>query len=409
MFESCSAYQTSPAVLFLSHCVPNPPDKGEKIRAYHLLNAILERFPVHLVCFTREASGIENARALRERCQSVYVEQLPFWSSLARASAQFALGRCLTTSFYGSPAMRRHVRTLCRTEKLGAAVAFSSAMAPYAPEHLPLYLDMVDVDSAKWFDYGRSRFPGLLYRMEARRLRRVEAECSWRARCTWLTTQQEYRLLEEVAPFANLRELPNGVDEAYFDPAIAPAAGELADRNIVLFVGAMDYYPNVDACRLFAAEILPEMRKRFPDIEFFIIGRDPHRSIRKLGQLPGVTVTGAVPDVRPYIAAARATVAPLRIARGIQNKVLESLAMGKPVLASPQVCATFGAEAPPGVVCCSTTADYVEALCRLGRRDWREEVRRGVLERFQWATLRRNVQAELESLMLPAPAAAGGR
>ena len=145
-FESCSAYQSSPHVLFLSHCVPNPPDKGEKIRAFYLLNHLAERWPVHLVCFARSPGEIEDARALLDRCRSIYVEVLPPVRALARAAVSFAFGSFLTTSFYASGSMMRHVGGL-RQRPLGTTLVFSSAMAQYAPPDVPLLMDMVDVDS----------------------------------------------------------------------------------------------------------------------------------------------------------------------------------------------------------------------------------------------------------------------
>jgi sugar transferase (PEP-CTERM/EpsH1 system associated) len=292
----------------------------------------------------------------------------------------------------------RHVQMLGKTVGPAATVAFSSAMTPYAPATIPLYTDMVDVDSEKWFDYGRVRFGGFLYRIEGSRLRQVERECTARARCTWITTRQERNILEGIAPGSTVRDIENGIDTEYFDPSLVRVPHELAGRQIALFVGAMDYYPNVDACCRFALEILPELRKRAPRLEFFIVGRDPNRAVRRLGALPGVTVTGTVPDVRPYVAAARVSVASLRVARGMQNKVLEALSMGKRVLASPAVCATFGSNLPVGIFPCASSADYADALSSLPDNEWEPEIRRGVEQRFSWSALSHQVYTDLEDL-----------
>jgi hypothetical protein len=174
-------------LLFLAHCVPNPPEKGEKIRAFHVLTKLAERYSVHLACFAKYRAEIEAARHLESCCSSVYVEPLPRTLALAAAAVKFGAGGCLTTSFYGSKGIRRYVQSL-RTLPLAASVAYTSAMAQYAPEDIPMILDLVDVDSEKWLDYARSGWPGWAYRLESRRLRRLETEYARRASRTFLST-----------------------------------------------------------------------------------------------------------------------------------------------------------------------------------------------------------------------------
>lgn len=397
-FESCSAYQSSSReILFISHCVPNPPDKGEKIRAYHLLRQLLPRYRVHLVCFTRNPADIAHAHALQSSCASVYVELLPPKQALLRAGFHFAFGQSLTTGYYRSPKLQNHLRKFSGSS-IAATVAFSSAMVPYAPQGIPLVIDMVDVDSEKWEQYGDMRFPGFLYRTEAARLRKVERAAALRAGCTFLTTTQERHLLESIAPGARVRAIENGVDLSFFDPArVTPHSGP-QNRPYVAFVGVMDYFPNADACRWFATSVLDTLRRRIPDCEFAIVGRDPSPDVKKLGELPGVRVIGPVPDVRPYVAGARAVVVPLRIARGVQNKVLEALAMGKPVLASEAVCRTLG-QLPPGVTQCLSPGDYADAIAAIdnGPRGWQSAIREGVRHRFEWDSNMRVVLEELEA------------
>jgi sugar transferase (PEP-CTERM/EpsH1 system associated) len=383
-------------LLFLCHCVPNPPDKGEKIRAHQEVLRLGRRHRVHLVCFARSAAEGEAARALESICASVHATPLFFPAALARAFGRFALGGCLTTSLYGSGAVRRRVAEIASAAPLSAAVVFSSAMAQYAPAGLPLVLDMVDVDSEKWFQYGAERFPGFVYRTEGRRLRRIEAAASRVARRSILATRKEEALLRSFAGGAATAAMENGVDLDYFDPERSPSLGALEGRKGLAFVGAMDYYPNAAAAVRFAADVFPALRALDPELEFWIVGRNPDRAVRRLARLPGVTVTGSVPDVRPYLKAARLAVAPLGIARGIQNKVLEALAMGKPVLASPAVCETFG-EAPAGVIRCASTADYVAAAGARADASIREAAR----VRFSW----QNNLGLLEEEVLAAEAA----
>ena len=371
-------------ILFLSHCVPNPPDKGERIRAHHEIRHLASRYRVHLAAFARGREQLEAAREMAGGCASLYVEPLRPRVALGAAAVRFALGGSLTMSFYGSRRMRRHIGELTRTVPLKATVAYSTAMAQYAPAGVPLLLDMVDVDSEKWFQYARLRRPSFPYALEGRRLRRHECRYAAQARRTLLATEQERALLASFAGAVSTGCVENGVDLARFDPAAVPALAELAGRRILVFVGAMDYYPNRDAVIWFGDRVLPALRRRDPALEFFIVGSSPAADVVRLAAGDGIAVTGSVPDVRPYLAAAAAFVAPLRIARGIQNKVLEALAMGKPVLASGAVCDTFGAELPAGLTRCETEQDYHEALGRLPAGHDPDRIREAARGRFSW-------------------------
>jgi len=388
-------------LLFLSHCVPYPPAKGEKIRAFHLLAKLAERYSIHLACFAKYHSEIEDARHLEGCCSSVYVESLPRTRALAAAALKFGVGGCLTTSFYSSKEIRRHVRSL-RTLPISATVAYTSAMAQYAPEDAPMILDLVDVDSEKWLDYARARRPGWAYRLESKRLRRLETEYAKRASCIFLSTAPEKDLFQSFAPEARAMCMENGVEFDRLDPLLSPAMAELRSRNIIVFVGEMDYYPNVDALRWFAKNVFAEFRKRHSDVEFFIVGRNPAAAVRRLAEQDGITVTGAVPDVRPYLGSARAAVAPLRIARGIQNKVLEALALGKPALVSSAVSRTFGSDLPTGVIPCASQREFIEALEDVYPRSCEPDprIRNDARERFTWDENCQALLLEIESILV---------
>jgi sugar transferase (PEP-CTERM/EpsH1 system associated) len=380
-------------ILFLSHCVPNPPDKGERIRAFHELAHLAGMHRVHLACLARSSRELRDAEALRDRCASVHaVPMRPAWA-LARAVVRFAGGACLTTSFYGSRALARRVAALARETPLEAAVIYSAAMAPYRPPDLPAILDLVDVDSEKWLAYARMRRGGAIYGMEGRRLRRLEGAFAARAACSLLATPHEVEIFRRFAPRERVLPMENGVDSRFFDPAATPAHPGLKGRRLVVFVGAMDYFPNADAVEWYASRVWPALRRSDPDLEFFIVGRNPTSAVRALAGRPGIHVTGSVPDVRPYLKAALAAVAPLRIARGVQNKVLEALAMGLPVMASRAVCRTLD-PLPPGVVPCESEADYLDGLRACGGVH-PNEIRAAAQKRFSWDHNMQVLSAEL--------------
>jgi sugar transferase (PEP-CTERM/EpsH1 system associated) len=277
-------------------------------------------------------------------------------------------------------------------------------MAPYAPASVPILLDMVDVDSEKWLQYARSRTPGFAYATEARRLRRLEAFWAIKAGLTVLTTENEAALLRRLAPEASIASMENGVDGEYFDGASRPLTPDERGHKFVAFVGSMDYPPNIEAALWFAERVLPELRRRDPSLEFFVIGRNPAKALLKAAKNGGMRITGGVPDIRPYLASARAIVTPLHLARGIQNKVLEALAMGRPVFASDAVCRTFGAALPAGVFRCAGEREFIEnvsAACeREPARD--DTIRAEACRRFSWPRNLESLAGHLDALLAAA-------
>jgi glycosyltransferase involved in cell wall biosynthesis len=221
-----------------------------------------------------------------------------------------------------------------------------------------------------------------------------------RAAFTYVTTANELSVLRKFAAGAAAGYIENGVDTDFFDGSPRPVS-EWERRRFVAFIGAMDYHPNIEGARWFASEVFPSFRRRVPDLEFLIVGRNPAKPVRELAAAEGVHVLGGVPDVRPFLAAARAITAPLRLARGIQNKVLEALAMGREVFASPEVCGTFGGAVPTGVVECRSAEDYIRRIEFASAREpeCTAAIRSGVRERFDWETNLAPLCSKLESLL----------
>ncbi|HUQ94533.1 MAG TPA: TIGR03087 family PEP-CTERM/XrtA system glycosyltransferase [Bryobacteraceae bacterium] len=383
-------------ILYLSQCVPNPPDKGERIRSHHEFMHLSSRHRVHLACFARDPQEMDASEELRSRCASFYVERLNRPLALGRAAMRFAIGGSLTASYYSSPRMAGWIADLVQNVKLDATFAFSSVAAALAPADIPLLADLVDVDSEKWLQYSGMRRAGFAYRMEGRRLRELEIQVGGQARACLFATSAEAELYRNFAPGVRNVTVENGIDTKFFDPAATGPKSDSGGRRYAVFVGVMDYFPNVDAVVWFASEILPLIRKRDPRFEFVIVGRNPSREVRALTKRPGVRVTGGVPDIRPYLAGARCFAASFRMTRGIQNKVLEALAMGKPVFASMPVCRTFGGDLPSGVTPCETASDFAFAILQ-GSSTSAREMRMDVQRRFCWTASMEKVSIELDA------------
>ncbi len=324
-------------ILYLCHRVPYPPDKGDKIRAFHQIRALARHHRLHLL--TLADGAVPDLTPLRELCETVEVFPVHRPAALVRSALGVFRPRPLTLAFFASPELRRRVEELAARERFDVIVAYSSSMAPYVEPFagVPAVLDMVDVDSAKWEQYSRFANPLLrpVYALEARRLRAYEASLARRFEKIVLATGNERSLYESFAPGARAVAIPNGVDSDYFHPLDLPKA----EKPLLVFTGQMDYFANVDGVTFFAREVFPRLRRRFTDLEMVIVGRSPVPAVRALGELPGISVTGAVGDVRPFLARSWVFVAPLRIAQGVQNKVLEAMAMDVPVVCSDRVLA----------------------------------------------------------------------
>ena len=331
-------------LLFLAHRIPFPPDRGDKIRSWHILKHLASLGRVHLACFADDEADAAHLSALREalggRLGEAHVEIRRIGRAAAAARALLE-GKPVSLTLFDSPTLRAFAHRLLARPEVTTAFAFSGQMAQFVPAHARLVMDFVDMDSAKFEAYGKEGGPlAPVHRREAKRLFAFERETAARAATSLFVSEAEAALFRAKAklPDADIRALHNGVDLAFYDPATPPVA---APHPLVVFTGQMDYAPNVDAVRWFAAEVLP----RIPGARFAIVGRNPVPEVLRLAGA-NVTVTGAVADVRGWIAAADVVAAPLRIARGIQNKVLEAMAMAKPVVASP--AAFEGIAAEPG-------------------------------------------------------------
>ena len=329
-------------LLFLCHRLPYPPDKGEKIRAWHMFAHLAKTYRMHLGCLIDTAEDWGHVPAVQAMCADMHAAPFDGRWQRVRALASLRPGRALTPGYFSNPGLQAWVNAKCRTGVIDRVFVFSSGMAGYVmgkrgyPDRT---LDMVDVDSAKWAAYAQdSRFPArLVWAREARLLLAFERRVATEFDRTLLVSAAECAHFAALAPEAAGRvfDVENGVDLARFSPALAfPPAFTTPGPHLV-FTGTMDYRPNIDAVTWFVAEMLPALRRARPELVFHIVGANPAPQVLALAG-PAVRVTGRVADVRPYVAQADVVVVPLRIARGIQNKLLEAMAMGRPVVASLQ-------------------------------------------------------------------------
>jgi sugar transferase (PEP-CTERM/EpsH1 system associated) len=308
---------------------------------------LARRADVYLGTLAEEPLEAGSLEALRRLCRCVAIEPLGK-SRWPRAVAGLACGRSATEGLFQSPSLAATLRTWTNEIEFDAVVVFCSSMGQYLNlpglKDVPAVVDLVDVDSQKFFDYAAAtRGPKKwLYRLEGRRLRALECSLAKRAKAVTLVSEAEADLFREICPEGNTLGVSNGVDLDYFRPIEAEGR---ADRCV--FVGALDYRPNIECIVWFCEHVWPQVRAARPGATLAVVGRRPDPVVSRLTDMPGVDVIGQVPDVRPHLAEAQVAVAPLRIARGIQNKVLEAMAAGRPVVTSPQ--ALEGLAAEPGV------------------------------------------------------------
>lgn len=375
-------------ILFVCHRFPFPPTRGGKIRPFNIIRHLHQRHEVTVASPVRSAEELEAGAGLANHCSRVITDTMSAPAALARMVARLPTPSPSSMGYFYSPELARRIGREVERTRFDLIFVHCAFVAPYVAD-IPFakkVLDFGDMDSQKWLAYAKARaFPlSLGYHIEGVKLRRAEARLARKFDLCTCTTLAELKVLERYHVGVPVGWFPNGVDAEYFRP------DRVAHRpDSLCFVGRMNYYPNQECILAFCRESLPLIRARRPGVTLTIVGAAPSRQIRELGRLPGVTVTGAVPDVRPYVQASAVSVAPLRIARGTQNKILETMAMGIPTVAS--VAAAKGVDAEPGrhLLTASTPEEYADAVLRLleDPAEWRRvslAARARVLSHHSW-------------------------
>ena len=383
-------------ILFLVHRAPWPPDRGDRIRSWHMFEALAKLAPVHVAALADNEVDAALARdKMTPLCKSLAIEVRKVSRPLALAQAVLRR-EPVSNRLFRNAALTRHVDQLIEQGGITHIVAFSGQMAQYLPARFdgPVLMDFVDVDSAKFATYAEQdkRQPlNWVHAREARMLGACEAEVARRVDASLFVSEAEAALFRSRSgPGAGkICAVENGIDTDRFDPGLALDRVETGEGPLAVFTGQMDYRPNIDAVRWFVTDILPLIRQRHPRARFAIVGRAPTDEVWALESLPGVTVTGEVPDVRPWLAAADAVVAPLLLARGVQNKLLEAMAMARPVVAS--AAAATGIDATPGahLLVAQDAGEMAEAVCSLfddpmGAATMGQAARARMIARYGW-------------------------
>ena len=349
-------------VLFLSQRVPYPPNRGDKITTWRLIERMRRAHEVRVVAFAHDDEDRQAAEHLRGLGIPTVAIPIDLRRQKLRALPLLLGSQPLTLGVYGSRALQKAVDELAPACDIG--YAYSSSMGAFLEPHARLrrVMHFAELDSDKWRQYAeRSRWPmSAIYEREHRTLLAFERRIAHAFDENVLCTPLEQRVFEREIPSARSLVMRNGVDLAFYRPQ-----PERAEPGHMVFVGVMDYLPNIDGCTWFVREILPRLRAKFPQARLSIVGSRPTPEVLALGREPGVTVTGFVEDPREWLARASISVAPLRIARGIQNKVLEALAMGLPVVGTTS--ATQGVEGEQGrdFLLANTVDEQVAAIARL--------------------------------------------
>jgi len=375
-------------ILFICHRFPFPPKRGGKIRPFNIIKHLAKNHKVIVASPVHSKKEAQDGLGLRDYCHNYHTDIITLPKAMAQTLMRLPTRIPFSMGYFYSGVLRRRIHEEIAKTKFDLIFVHCSSVAQYVENFsgTPKILDFGDMDSQKWLLYSEfQRFPlNIVYRIEGTRLQTAEAKLANKFDYCTCTTSQEMKTLQSYNVGARTAWFPNGVDSEYFRPNNKPY-----EPDTICFIGRMDYYPNQECMFDFCKNTLPLVKAKRPNVKLTIIGANPSRAIQKLENLAGVTVTGYVPDVRPYVQRCAVNVAPLNIARGIQNKILESLAIGTPTVASVQAAGAVDAIPGEHFVTGSSAPEYAQALIHLfsdsqERRRYSEAGRKRMLSHHSW-------------------------
>lgn len=400
-------------ILFLTQRIPYPPNKGDKLRSFNEIKYLSRSHSISLVCLADSQEEFSFQNELLKYCESVEIVFHSLLSARAKTLMGFCSSRPLTLSHFHSTKLQKIVDRKLKEERFDLIFVYCSSMAQYVEyvQRIPRVIDYVDVDSEKWAQYSTyASFPmSLIYGLESRRLRSYERKIAATYQYGFLVSEREcddFRCL--VKTDAVVAPISNGVDLEMFQPSAEPY-----DSDTIVFTGAMDYFANVDAVLYFAEEILPLVRREVPGAKFLIVGSNPVDEVKRLAANDSqIVVTGFVDRVQPYVHRSAVFVAPMRIARGVQNKILEAMAMGVPVVTSPLGFEGITAVSGKDVFVEEKPEPFARIVSSIMRdRALRAEMAdrgRGVVERYyNWSTNLKSLTTCLDKVIGDVPCPSG--
>jgi sugar transferase (PEP-CTERM/EpsH1 system associated) len=369
-------------ILYLAHRIPYPPNKGDKIRSFHEIKFLSQRHKIDLICLADNSEDLLFEKELQKYCNKVFVQPLQTHLAKMKGIISLLLGKSVSVGYFYNKRVQDIFNQWIVGNEYDVIICFSSVMAEYifkseafqisSPQASRplLVLDFCDLDSDKWLQYStQSKFPfNLIYQVESKRLLEYEKTINQEFDYSIFVSEPEADLFRRIYPQAqNVEVISNGVDYEYFSPetfSLEPSALSL-QPPVLLFTGAMDYHANIDGVTWFHDKVLPMIKKEYPQVQFFIVGSNPASTVRNLATNNGVKVTGFVDDIRPFYNSADISVVPLRLARGIQNKVLETMAMEKPVVATSKAVEGIKAVAENQLLVADSPTEFATKICSL--------------------------------------------
>ena len=384
-------------ILYLCHRFPFPPKRGGKIRPFNMIRHLQASGHQVTVCsLSRSDAETAESQGIAEHCERFHIGQVKEPVQFIRMVLRLPLLTPSSMGYFYCSDTAAEVKRLLAAERFDLIFVHCSSVAQYVEDvqGIPKILDFGDMDSQKWIEYANYK-PWPLswgYLLEGQKMLRAEKALARKFDLCTATTRAEWQTLADYGTGAKTDWFPNGVDASAF----SPAAHDHHDPDLVSFIGRMDYYPNQECMQRFCAEVWPLLRARRPSLKLVIVGAEPPPFIQALGELPGVTVTGSVPKVQPYVLKSCVNVAPLAIARGTQNKILEAMAMGVPVVTSTAAAGGVDAVAGEHLLVADRAQDIADAVLRVvespaERARLAQAGRERVLSHHDWAASMRRL------------------